>query len=336
VVNIKSVYFPNSCLQGTELPASFLWDKDKNYKILIEVPENVTLSEIYNVPEDGIEIEGNSVLFKKFENNGYLGLVFETKKNASYSLSLKFKYTIFSEEEKAQVYEKYVSFFRPSIESIKIPEKIKVTFDKNYASVDKKILLHNRGEGTGIVKLKIKDDSDFKKGKPEETKEFVDGFKKDLVDGFNSLKEEYPSYENYLIRLTDYLIYDYELDEKNLKEYKEFVKELSDIINNDEEFAESFFQNYLKSYLKNVYLITPYESFVSYLKSIECGNVIIKDPIDVLTFHKNKGILKGKLEITDLNMNAYDPIDLGNIEIELENVTEFPIQVPIYCIFNWE
>ena len=92
----------------------------------------------------------------------------------------------------------------------------------------------------------------------------------------------------------------------------------------------------MQAYLKNIYIITPFESFASYLKSIETGNIILKDSVDVLTITKAEGTIKPKLEITDLISNAYEPIELNEVEIEVKDDVQFPIQIPVYRLFKWK
>jgi len=313
-----------------------LWEKDKNYKISIEIPESILLNEIYNVPDDGIEIKGNTIIFSNFEDNGYLGLVFKTKKIDNPELLLKFNCNIIAKNGKIQQIEKKVLLFRSSIELIELPKKINISMENNEIIIDNQIFLKNKGEGTAIIQLSIHEESDFTKETPKEMESFIAEFITDFIDGLEFLKKEYPKYEKYLTRLVNFF---YTKDGFN-KEYLEEAKYIENmgqkIGQSDHKFAESYANKLMHAYLKNIYIITPFESFAAYLRSIESGNIIIKDSVDVLNFTQKLGNLKAKLEITDLISNVYEPIELDEVEIKLNYDVQFPIQIPIYRFIRWE
>lgn len=307
-----------------------------NYKISIEIPESIILNEIYNVPDDGIEVKDNTIFFTKFDVNGYLGLVFETKKTDNPELLLTFNCNIISENGNIQKIEKHILLFRPSIELIDAPKKMNVGLNNNEFFVDNQITIQNKGEGTAIVQLSINDKSDFKKETPEEMELFISKFLIDFVDGLELLKKDYPAHSDFLKRLVNFINIRDEFNEEYLEEKKYIEKHAENIFQNEHEFAESYISNLMQAYLKNIYIITPFESFASYLKSIETGNIILKDSVDVLTITKAEGTIKPKLEITDLISNAYEPIELNEVEIEVKDDVQFPIQIPVYRLFKWK
>ena len=293
------------------------------------------MSEIYNVSEENIEIKDATVTFTDFEDNGYLGLVFKTHKIDDSDLTLKFNCSVKPENGKIQEFVKKVFLFRPSIELIKYPEKINIIFDNDDFHIEERISIKNRGPGTAIIKLKINEQSDFQKETPKEMGSFISAFNDDFIHGLKSLKKEYCIYAEFLTRLINLVSSEHGFSDQKLDELK-YIKINAEIIfQDDQKFADLYLHNLVHAYMKNIYIITPYESFASYLKSIEAGNIIIQDSIDVLTIQKAQGTLEGELEITDLNMNIYTPIKLSAVEIKVNGNVDFPIQIPIYRIFQW-
>lgn len=293
------------------------------------------MSEIYNVSEENIEIKDTTVTFTDFEDKGYLGLVFKTHKIDDSDLTLKFNCSVKSENGKIQEFVKKVILFRPSIELIKYPEKINIILDDDDFHIEERISIKNRGTGTAIIKLKINEQSDFQKETPKEMGSFISAFNDDFIHGLKSLKKEFCIYAEFLTRLINLVSSEHGFSDQKLDELKYIKINAEKIFQDDQKFADSYLHNLVHAYMKNIYIITPYESFASYLRSIEAGNIIIQDSIDVLTIQKAQGTLEGELEITDLNMNTYIPIKLSAVEIKVNGNVDFPIQIPIYRIFQW-
>ncbi len=51
---LKSLFVPKDCLQGEEIPVHVIWDRNVNLNnIKILYPDHITLTEIYNLEENG-------------------------------------------------------------------------------------------------------------------------------------------------------------------------------------------------------------------------------------------------------------------------------------------
>jgi hypothetical protein len=77
-------------------------------------------------------------------------------------------------------------------------------------------------------------------------------------------------------------------------------------------------------------MITPFSSFLNYLKSMRENNVYLANSLSVLNIKKD-GFFKGKITITDMALNEYDSIPFDfKINAKIER------KIPIFSLFKWE
>ena len=73
-------------------------------------------------------------------------------------------------------------------------------------------------------------------------------------------------------------------------------------------------------------------SLLEYIKSITQKGIILYNAMYVLKLRPGPNKFKGKIVITDLALNKYDPID---IEVEIDVKASNEIYVPVYQLFEW-
>jgi len=324
-------YAPNFCIQGEDIPIYLTWDKTQKTEIKITIPAGIDIKEIYNVEENGFEMDNSTLIIKKLEVNGYLGLILASHfyKEPMVSKRVRLVISIGTDEK---TIEKEIELFRPEITVIKRPSKIEINVDKqNRVQIKEKIQIKNIGTGTALIDLKIKENSELSKVDPTGIGEFAKKFWEDFERKLNSLKDKYSTYSNLIDSFIDIAKNPPLFDEKGTSRIKQIFTELSTAFENDESFFDDFARALLSSYIKNISIITEIESFMAYLKSIQSGKVIVHDAVKILKVSPKSKTLKSELTMTDLAWNSYEPIDLSDIKI-FSNV-EFDL--PVYQLFDF-
>lgn len=331
---LKSLFVPTDCLQGEEVPVHLTWNKNEKMIIKIYYPKSMKLKEIFNVEENDFDNSYNILTLDKFIINGYIGLVFQSEKEDNFSIDKTIKILIQDAAGKEIKIERNIHLFRPEICIYKIPDKICVEFENNSKKfkLDNRIIIRNKGEGTAIINLNMKDESELIKESPLDSEEFTKKFWSDLDKKFNKIKREFQDYSELLDDLIQVgknpdIIY-----QNGGTKIKDLFERIEIALQNNEIFSEDFVKAIVGAYLKNINLVTEIENFNIYLSSIELGKIIIQDPVDVIKLSPVPKKLSSKIHITDIALNKYDPIDISNIEFK----SNLEGELPIYSIFEWK
>jgi hypothetical protein len=202
---IKSLFVPSHAIQGEEVPAHILWDSLEYQSIKIQLPEGIKLKEIYNVREGMFDILGNEVVVKGVEVDGYLGMLFSTRKLREYTVDVEIKFSFINKEGRKIVEElKTIHLFRPELEIIEMPETITVDVERNY--VTNRIRLKKCGQGTLVINFNTLKESELQKKVPNSIEEFLRNIKKDLETNFTEVKKAFPKYSNILDQYAAFVI----------------------------------------------------------------------------------------------------------------------------------
>jgi hypothetical protein len=334
---IRKVFVPSNCLQGSKLSTYLLWDKAKKIKVLLKFSDSFEIVDIYNG-----EIETNqnvgSVEISKFDTNGYLGLVFNTKILTDNKKTDKISFEISDGEKNIEKIDKLVFLFRPEVDLLSSPHKIILKKSENctISSVNQGIRLRNIGDGMAVIGLKPHDSSLIKLYEPANTYNFFKSVWSDIAIFFKKLKQKFPEHDeamNDYIDFGNYVIdhLDDIFNEKTMERHKKLNDTFEKILLSNEEFARQFVEGISTAFLKNYHLITNIENFVNYLKSIENNKILIVNPLMVLKVTKTSQKFDGEIVIFDLNGYAYPPIPI-NFEVDSEEECE----IPLHQIFSIE
>ena len=112
---------------------------------------------------------------------------------------------------------------------------------------------------------------------------------------------------------------------------KNVVSRITKAFEANREFMDDFISILYISYMSNLSIIIPLESFIKYLKSINIGRIVMSNPISVLKITPSYRTLNAELTLTDLAYNTYEPIELANIKIN----SNIDCNVPIYSLFKF-
>ncbi len=325
----KDVYVQSTCLQGENLAAYALWDKNKNLKVEVKIPKNSKVIVVNNAEISSQE--GESLKLSKSDVNGYVGIILKTERieNPSYDAEIKFHFE--DENNHEETVTKISHLFRPEVKVIEIPENmsVKVT-DAAGITIENKLKLINSGEGLALIVLEVDEDSELKIGLPENLGSFVEGFSKDLNTALKAMASRYTKKASFI---NDYLalVSDSEatLSAELIKRLKDITERLEIAIETDEAFGEEFVIAFSNAFYRNINIITDFESLLTYVASITTKRIALMAPINTIKLSPGKKTLKGKLQIVDLGFNLFDAIPVKfNLETTLER------ELPIYKLFG--
>ena len=332
---VKSVYVPDYCLEGTDLPAHILWDNDVKLKIRIKLESQLEVKSIFNVSKDNIRTSDNYIEIDGFEVNGYVAFIFVPHIGEEKVHYLKIEFEFFNgNSSDSESITKEVKVFRPKIKVINVPEKIKVNFDKknNKWIVDQKIQLENEGEGTGLISFEIDKSSGAEILSPAQVDKFVSSFITDLKTKLLSTSEKFEEYKTLIKRYLDFIEDPSQINNKDLdKKLKSLASEFVTAFSSNEDFRNEIMQDFYISYISNVELITEMKSFLQYINSIAAGKILLVNSLASLSTYEPEVEIKPTIILKDLSFNPYDPIPLRSIKIYSGERASFPV----YILFDW-
>ena len=334
-MQIKSFFVPPYSLNGDEFPVHIIFEGSNLTQITVKFDHELSVKEIYNVPEDGYEIISDQELkIRDLEIDGYLGLVLiseiENEPNKQCNIVLEMH-----EREERIIQQKNIHIFRPVIKVVSVPSQISVSYDssKKKYNVSDKIVLKNIGLGSAIVNIKVDERSAGKIDMPENLREFFEGFMIDLNAYISTLKIHYPEVSPIISEFLRFFGHPELIIEETRKDnVKAVVERFIEILENDENLASEFTEAVVSSYLKNIQLITEISSFLEYLHSTAEGKVIFTNPVEVLSSESRTFRTGFSLGITDLALNSYPELLIDNINVEFKGTNS----VPLYLLFDWQ
>jgi len=218
---------------------------------------------------------------------------------------------------------------------VHVPSVIEIKKDKDgkyYAS--DRIQVVNCGEGTAVLSLVEREETELRIREPHGIGEFITNFWSDFIEGLSHLKNRYPDHAELLdklIGLKDKL--SKVLDEAEVKGLKDLVEELENILITDSSFSEEYESTVQVAYIKNLKFITELESFLIYLKSTDSERLLLKNPINVLNLEPRKKNFRANLNIIDLNYNSYPKVPIS-FEICATEACELPLHKLLYLQSN--
>jgi hypothetical protein len=273
-------------------------------------------------------INGNIIYINKFEINGYLGLAMQTKSQNRSTIDDEIIVRInYKGEEKTII--KKIKLFRPDIKILYVPEVINIMKIGDKLDIQNKIVIKNCGKGTGLIKLKAKESSELELVDLGGIEEFTKKVIGDFVERMKKLKERYPQYSDLMDEFVKTREDNTQFD--NNDTIKNVVSRITKAFEANREFMDDFISILYISYMSNLSIIIPLESFIKYLKSINIGRIVMSNPISVLKITPSYRTLNAELTLTDLAYNTYEPIELANIKIN----SNIDCNVPIYSLFKF-
>ena len=334
-MKIDSLFMPDSCLQGDSFPAHVIWNKSISVEITLNLPSSITIKDVFNVQEEGfIQKSQDSFVFKKFDVNGYLGLVFVSKfyDQPKVEESIEFEIIDINTLEKSSHIKK-IELFRPFITLEHVPKTINVDFNSetNDCFLSEKIKLKNRGDGTALIAVESIFTENFSRSAPSRYNNFVKKFIEDLEIKMIDVKSKFQEYSQIIDNFISLMRHPVSLTDEFRENIKKLDQELTKICEENEIFREDFITAIVISYIENIELITEIRSFMEYLNSIGKGRIVLLNSIEVMKPKKTRGQLELQIQITDLAYHNFPEINLPRIEI----ICDRHCEIPIHSFFEW-
>lgn len=318
------VYMPEYCVQGERIPFYLLWDKSKNLQITISLPDGLELKEAYNIDAKDIQIKNGEVIVHNFETGGYFGGVISSKLYEDPSTIKTVKFSLSNESD--ETYQKHIELFRPDVRISDNVSTIHVKLDKNNRPMsNSQIPLMNDGKGTGIIKIKILDESEIKEGTPEGFEGFRIKFLEDMNKGLTELQSKFLHYSELLESFKSVVLDPLPSDPKKLENVRDITQRLEEAFDNSEEFFLDFMHCAVTAYLKNISIMTDVNAFLAFMRSVGKNKLIFVDAVKVLKISSIPKTLSAELIITDLAQNKYPAIKLPKISISADKDCTIPI-----------
>jgi len=332
---IKSVYMPDTSIQGDNFPAHVIWDKSETVKIRVKYPDALEVKEVFNVVPASVRTPENGVLeFTNFVMNGYVGFVLRSKRLEAALVREQVAFEIESlTKASTERYQKEISLFRPALELINVPPRVRARPQPGgrFARLDEKIRIRNTGDGTAIIQVELQSEEGFEKRTLAELDDFRKHFIDDVGIKLTALSVEEPTRTNVILRFLKLQRTPFIFNEEGKAETKSIFDDLVKALQDDENFMEKFASSLATAFLKNMQVLTEINSFMEYLNSIGEGRVILLNSTDVIRAKKPSGLLRLKIRITDLAYNDYPLVELPPIVVRWEGTGD----LPVHMLFDW-
>src|SRR2546421_4919365 len=294
---IRSLYMPDSCIQGDDFPAHIIWDRTQKLKIRVKCAASIHVKEVYNVRDQGrARPDRETTEYSDFVVNGYVGFVFHTDVLDNTFVRNQVTFDIDSEEGgSSELISKEIYLFRPAVELVKIPSELKIKYDANKGKwkLNDRIKIRNTGTGTAVVEIQLRPKGEFELGTPRNVNEFQTAFVNDLAAKLDILAKDFPKFSDVINEVLSLFKSQISyLDEDAKRRIKSAFEHFQTAVDEDSKLLDAFVSALVTSYIRNVSLITELATFREYLDSIGEGRVIILNSISSVKAKKPKAKLQ--------------------------------------------
>lgn len=324
LMNILSKYLAPWAIPNENIPLHIIWDPKENIQeITLFKPEWIKIKEVFN---SSYNVEDDfKVRFKNFDSNGYFSIELISKEiealEKDCNIILEFK-----KEDTIEKISLFTKILRPKLESIVIPDEIKVSEIGGELIVNNPIKIRYQGHGRVYVHVQSSEESDLQIKIPMAMQEVLDKFQTDLNLGLDELKPKYSQYEKFFNFLK-------EGDNLSLNDIESKLEAHSEIFENDINFFKEFLEKFAWAVARNYallddYIITP---FIEYVRSAPIRTVWLINPIFRIDFFKDAKLLNMQIEYFDSKENKYEPIKISTML-----VGDTDGEIDLYKLFSWE
>jgi len=321
------IYLPKEGLQGEDIPSHILWEDLKVESIQIYFHTPLKLKDIFNA--ESWETNDNSIIIKKIEVDGYVGLSFESSKVPDLEVVVPVTYLINLSDGNIIKETRKIKLFRPQLK-LQV-QTTNVVVNPETGFIKGRIKIKNIGRGTLIIRVSNADNSPTKVETPPEHREFADKFISDLFEELTDLAESFPQFRSILEEMTEWETKDFmTLSEEEREKFAEYVSRMANVLASDKDLLQGFVNAYAKALAKNSELIEAIKRFIKLYESLVSKDLLLTNPFDEITFTKKAEIIL-KISQTDKVLDLYDDIILPKITL----TSSGEVRVPLYRLFEW-
>ena len=308
------MYVPSHAMQGEDIPGHVLWDSLEYGLIKVQLPKSMKVIALYNVEEDMYTISGNEASIRQVVTDGYLGMLFSTRKLKECFVKVKIRFSILDKKGQHVVDElREIQLFRPQLDVVEVPEVITVQPERNYVS--SRIKTRKLGKGTLILNFYTPAESEIQSKVPDNIADFLEKFKKAFGENLVELQKSFPEYSSLINSYARYFV-DGWASYDELNELKEISEELYKITSENDRFAEGFFEALSKSLAPNLKLFTLPENLLKYLDSVLAKKVWLSRPWQIIPVSKEPKTFILNILPTDLILDTHEMVRLKPVKIQ--------------------
>jgi hypothetical protein len=323
-----SIYLPKEGLQGENIPSHILWENIQVDHIQISFSLPLKLENVFNAKS--FESQNDSVIIKKMELDGYVGLSFKSVKMHEIEIRVSVEYLIYLSDNVVLKETKEITLFRPQL-MVNVPTN-EISIDPVTDFVKGRAQIKNVGRGTLIMNFSTTKDSQVKLETPREYREFETKFSSDLYEELSNLGREFPSFRSYLDEMRSWDEKDpmmISMDERN--QYMEFANRLAGTLASDRKLLQNFVDAYVKAFTKNSKFIEIIRRIIKVYESLVSRDILLTNPFDEVVLTEKKGEIALKILQTDRVFDDYKDFILPKIVLTSSEKVRFPI----YKLFEW-
>lgn len=328
-MSIKSFFFPKEALQGQDLPSHVIWSNLKFDYIKILHSKNMDLKEIYNVANEDVEIDEDTITINKVEVNGYIGMVFSSPVLSERSCETEVECSFIAENQVIQSVKSKVRLFRPDVVIKRVPKTIKVNPDSG--EISNRVLVRNFGEGTARIDIETISSSSIQKHSPKFIEIFLQDFFKSVKKSISDLKQSYNEYSSLLDKIEFFLTNPIKINAETLRELEKLDEEFNQALEENETFVESLNETLAEAFLRSKEFSNVYQFILDYMNSIGKEKILIRDPFTVIDLNEKTETLKVKLKCVDLLKQICTEIVLPDINVLASKKCE----INLFKLFQW-
>jgi len=327
---ISFSYLPSEGLQGEDIPSYVIWEDMNIESICISFRSPLIFKEVYN--SNSWEIQEDKLVVKAVELDGYLGLLFESRKVSAIADDVSVEYSFHLSNGEVVKETRVIKVFRPQLEIGELPKKITVNPDTGF--VKNRIRVKNTGRGTLIMRISTPEDSPARLETPPEYRDFIERFESDLREEMSILGKKFPQFEPLLEEMLEWdeRIRDLEkISEEDKKKFIDYMNKFLRILANNREFHQGLLEAFAKALIKNTELVQTIGRFVEFYESLVSKNILLVNPFDQFNLTKDGQEMILKVKQTDRVFDEYEDITLPKIKLEGSKIGK----ISIHRLFEW-
>ena len=322
------IYVPDYNLQGDFIPF-YIISKNKIESVVISYTQGLSVKELYNVSQQGIELGNSSITVRKLKVDGYIGGMFNSsfdEINYGKVESITFEVRLEGKKYKTS---KTIELFRPniSVESNETTIKISSSYNKETKverfNVANQIPITNNGLGASLISIETKGDDRVTLTLPQDYLDLAEKLFNDLDSSMGALGKKYPEY-NVTIKEIMEVIKNPFPTENTVSQYKGAMQSLDLILESNPVFREEFHATFIASFFRNISLTTDLKTFLVYLMSLKPHKIILSEPLMRISLPQGKSSFNLVIRQTDLLKNVYDDI-ITKVLIDCDKEVIIPI-----------
>ena len=325
------LYLPSEGLQGEDIPSYAIWEDMDIESVTVSFRSPLVFKDVYNA--HSWEVQDDRLVVGGVELDGYLGLLFGSRKVSAIVDDVPFEYSFHLSNGEVVRRAKKIRLFRPKLEVEESDRAITVDLGRRF--VRNRIRAKNVGRGTLMMSISTAEESPAKLETPPEYKDFIERFEADMSMELSLLAKEFPQYEPLIFETLEW-------DERvkglgkfaegEREKFADYTDKLLKTIANNKEFQRGLLGAFAKALVRNVELIESIGRFIQFYESVVSRNILLVNPFDEIDLREDEQEMILEVRQTDRILDEYDDLKLvRTIKLEGSEMGK----IPVHRLFEW-